>query len=165
MERDNPLFPKDRDFYTYRCKYCGFECRKQQIKGSSVPLTRIGNYGSEGTPKPESFADEMYTASTISFVAASGDDPAYLSDSAYLFADKLFRHGMTIRISTDSGTNDGDKTIADRGVSRGKILLSSSDSLTDESAATAGAVTISEVAYQPNTSPSGCPLCGSRNSL
>lgn len=165
MERENPQFPKERDFYTYRCKNCGFECRKNKILGSSVPITNIGNYGSNGTPTPESFADEMYVSTTVSFVAASGDTPAYLSDSANLFVDKLFRSAMVIRISTDSGTNDGDKTIADRGVSRGQILLSSSDSLTDESAATAGTVTISNVTYKPNSNLSGCPFCGTKDSL
>jgi hypothetical protein len=62
-----------------------------------------------------------------------------------------------------SGTNDGDYTIADRGVSRGTILLDDDDSLTTESAATAGEVTISKNIYEPNIT-SGCPHCGSLNS-
>jgi len=157
------LIPRDRSSYVYRCKVCGFENRKTQISGSSVPVTKTGNYGSNATPTPETYADEMYEATTIGFVAASGDDPAYLTDSAYLFAEKHFSQGMTIRVETTSGTNDGDFTIADRGVSRGEILLSSTDSLTTETASTAGTVTLSRIIYQPDIS-SGCPLCGSLNS-
>ena len=128
--------------------------------GSSVPVTKTGNYGSNAVPTAESYADEMYEAVTISFTAASGDTPAYLSDSAKLFAEKHFHEGMTLRVETTSGTNDGDYTIADRGVSRDEILLSSTDSLTTEAAATAGTVTLSRVINQPNIS-TGCPFCGS----
>jgi hypothetical protein len=163
MEVSPVLTAKPREFYTYRCRYCGFECRSKNIPGSSVPLTKIGNYGSNATPTPETFADEMYEATTIAFVAAAGTTPAYLTDSAYLFSEKHFSSGMILRISTTSGTNDGDKTIADRGVSRNEILLSDSDSLTTETAATAGTVTISRVIYKPNIN-TGCPNCGSLNS-
>jgi hypothetical protein len=154
---------QERSEYTYRCKNCGFECRKKHITGSSVPLTKIGNYGDKGTPTPITYADEMYEAITIAFTAATSTDPAYLTDSRCLFGEKNFKSGMTIRVSTTSGTNDGDYTIATRGVSRGTILLSTSDSLTTEDAATAGTVTISEVTYKPNVT-TGCPFCGSLNS-
>lgn len=157
------LIPKERSHYTYRCRVCGFENMKRKITGSSVPVTKLGNYGSSATPTPETYADEMYEATSISFVAAAGSTPAYLSDSANLFSEKRFNGGMTIRVGTTSGTNDGDYTIADRGISRGQILLGSSDSLTDEDAATAGTVTISHVTYKPNVT-SGCPFCGSLNS-
>jgi hypothetical protein len=150
----------ERDYYTYKCRVCGFECRKKLIPGNSVPVTRKGDYGSEATPTPVEFADEMYEATSIAFVAAAGTTPANLTDSLYRFGDKHFSDGMTIRIETTSTTNDGDYTIADRGVTRGQILLSSTDSLTDEDASTAGTVTISRIIYKPNV-PSGCPLCGS----
>jgi hypothetical protein len=131
---------------------------------SSVPTTKRGDYGSNATPSTETFADEMYEAATISFTAASGDTPAYLSDSAYQFGDKHFSDGMTIRIETTSATNDGDFTIGDRSVTRGQISLSSTDSLTTEDAATAGTVTISRVLYKTNESAGGCPFCHSLNS-
>jgi hypothetical protein len=158
------LIPKNREQYVYKCKYCGFENRKKAISGSSVPITSKGDYGSNATPTPIAFVDEMYEATTISFVAATTSVPAKLQDSACLFVDKLFRTEMPIRISTTSGTNDGDYTIASGGVSRNEILLNSTDSLTTEDAATAGTVTISYVTYQPSTSLSGCPLCGSLDS-
>lgn len=154
---------KPRDYYTYRCQYCGSENRKHKIPQSGVPVTKRGNYGSNATPTPITYADEMYEAATISFTAASGSDPAYLTDSANLFGEKHFSGGMTIRVETTSTTNDGDYTIADRGVTRGQILLSDDDSLTSEDAATAGTVTISRVIHKPNVN-SGCPLCGSLNS-
>lgn len=154
---------KNRDYYTYRCRICGWECRKRTMPGSSVAVTRTGDYGSNATPTPTAYADEMYEAATISFTAASGSDPAYLTDSLLQFGEKHFSDGMTIRVATDSGTNDGDYTIGDRAVTRGKIELASTDSLTTEAAATAGTVTISRMIYQPNIS-SGCPLCGSLNS-
>lgn len=156
--------PRERTHYTYRCKYCGFENRRKIIHGSSVPVTQQGSYGTNATPTPATYADEMYEATTISFVAASGDTPAYLSDSEYRFGEKHFSDGMTIRVETTSGTNDGDYTIADRGVTRDKILLSSSDSLTDESAVTAGTVTLSRMIFKPNESAGACPLCHSKNS-
>ncbi len=160
MEVSPVLTAKPRDSYTYRCRYCGFECRSKNIPGSSVPLTKIGDYGSNATPTPETFADEMYEATTIAFVAATSTVPANLTDSAYLFSEKHFSSGMTIRIegSTD---NDKDVTIADRGVSRGEILLSDSDSLTGELAG--DTVTLSRVIYKPKVN-TGCPLCGSLNS-
>jgi hypothetical protein len=150
--------------YAYKCRYCGFTNRKEPVTGSGVPVTRRGNYGSEGSPTPEMFVDEMYEATTIAFVAATATVPAYLTDSLYLFGDKLFKSGMPIRVATTSGTNNGDYTIASRGVSRGEILLSDSDSLTTETAATAGTVTISNRTYKPNVT-SGCSLCGSLDSV
>ena len=153
----------ERSRFVYRCKHCGFENRKERIAGSSVPITKTGSYGSNATPTPVSFVDEMYEATGISFVAADGGIPAYLSDSAGLFGEKHFHDGMTIRVKTTSGTNDGDYTIGARGVTRDGILLISSDSLTTESASTAGTVTISQVIYKPSVT-SGCPFCGSLNS-
>jgi hypothetical protein len=105
----------------------------------------------------------MYEATTVGFVAASGSDPAYLTDSLNRFGEKAFSDGMTLKVETTSGTNDGTYTIGARAVTRGKIELSSSDSLTTETAATAGTVTLSRVIYLP-TIASGCPLCGSLNS-
>ena len=152
-----------RSRYVYRCAICGWECRSEKIPGSSVPVTKTGDYGSKGTPTGTVFYDELYEATSIAFVAASGDDPAYLTDSLSRFGEKQFKSEMPIKIETSSGTNDGDYTIAARGVSRGTILLDSDDSLTTEDAATAGTVTISAKKYQPNTS-AGCPSCGSLNS-
>jgi hypothetical protein len=163
MDIPESQIAKDRRYYTYKCPTCGHELRKKAILGSAVPVTQTGNYGSDATPQPETFADEMYEATSISFVAAAGTTPAYLQDSAFLFGEKHFSDGMTIRVATTSGTNDGDYTIADRGVTRGEILLSSADSLTDEDASTAGTVTLSRVIYQPDESAGGCPLCHSRN--
>jgi len=151
-----------RSQFTVRCRHCGYEVRSKHTEGASVPVAKQGDYGSNGTPQPEPFADEMYEATTISFVAAGGSIPAYIADSANRFGEKCFVGGMVIRVSTTSGTNEGDYTIADRGVTRGEILLSSSDSLTTEDASTAGTVTISRVLYKP-TINSGCPFCGSLN--
>ncbi len=153
---------RPRSFYTYRCRICGFECRKERIPGSSVPITKLGDYGSKGTPTGEVFYDELYEATTIGFVAAAGTAPAYLTDSAYLFGDKMLKSEMPIRVVTSSGTNDGDYTIAARGVSRGEITLTSMDVLNPETelAATAGTVTISAIKWKPNIS-TGCPSCGS----
>lgn len=149
---------------TYRCKYCGFLCTKKTDPNLSRTKTKEGNYGSNGTPEPASWTtDEQYEATTVSFAAASGDVPAKVNDSANRFVDKHFKSEQPIKISTTSGTNDGMYTIAARGVSRGTLTLSSSDSLTTESASTAGTVTIYAVAYEPSIS-TGCPLCGSLDS-
>ena len=109
------------------------------------------------------YSSPIYTATSIGFVAAAGSVPAYLTDDQYRFGDQHIQSNATIAISTTSGTNDGNYTIADRGVSRGQILLSDSDSLTTEDAATAGTVIISKIIYQPNIT-TGCPFCGSLNS-
>lgn len=155
---------RPRSYYTYRCKYCGFECRSNKIESSDVPATKRGSYGSNATPQPTTFDDEMYEATTVGFVAASGDDPAYLTDSLCLFGEKGFSDGMTLKVETTSGTNDGTFTIGDRAVTREKIELSTDDSLTTETAATAGTVTLSRVIYKPQTSGGGCPSCLSLNS-
>lgn len=153
-----------RSHYVYRCKVCGFECRKVKIPQSSVPLTRLGDWGSKGTPTGEVFYDQHYSATTIGFVAAAGTAPVYMTDSANLFGDKMLKSEMPIRVATSSGTNDGDYTIAARGVSRGEITLKSTDVLTTETAATAGTVTISAIKWKPNQSAGGCPSCHSLNS-
>jgi len=150
----------DRKDSTYRCRICGFENVKKKMMQSNVPVTKLGNYGDNATPTPTSYADEVYAAITVSFTAESGDDPAYLSDSALAFADNHIQSNWEITIATTSGTNDGTYTIADRGVSRGTILLVSTDSLTTESSASAGTVTISKNIYKPNP-VTGCPFCGS----
>ena len=149
-------------YYTYRCKVCGFECVKKQIPGSEVPVTKLGNYGDNATPTPTEYIDEMYEATTISFSAASGSTPAKISDSAALFGDKHFTGGMPIRVETTSGTNDGDYTIAARGILRTELRMSSDDDFTAENAATAGTVTISRIIAKPNAQ-NGCPFCGSLN--
>jgi hypothetical protein len=120
----------------------------------------LGDYGSKGTPPGVVFYDQHYSATTIRFVAAAGTAPAYLADSANLFGDKLLKSEMPIRVATSSGTNDGDYTIAARGVSRSEITLKSTDVLTTEIAATAGTVTISAIKWKQNIS-TGCPACGS----
>ena len=155
-------------YYTYRCPHCGFTCTKRKVPHSSVPVTKTGNYGDSATPTPEAFTDGLYTdlyeAATISFTAASGTTPAYVSDSAGKFGDHGIVGGMLINVETTSGTNDGNYTVATRGISGpGKFYLSSSDSLTTENAATAGTVTIQRRWYKPNETLDGCPLCGSRN--
>lgn len=109
----------------------------------------------------DKYEDTLYTASSISFQAAAGSEPAKILDSDYKFAEKLIKAHQLIRIATDSGTNDRDCGIADRGVSRGEIRLDID--LTTESAAAAGTVIISRLIDQPNIS-TGCPLCGSMNS-
>jgi len=139
------------------------ECVSKKMLQSADPVTKTGNYGDNATPTPTTYSDDVYTATTVSFTAAAGDDPAYLTDSALAFADNHIMSNWSIEIETTSGTNDGTFTIADRGVSRGTILLSSTDSLTTESAATAGEVTISKNIYVPNVT-TGCGFCGSLNS-
>ena len=153
-----------RTRYKYRCRVCGFTCTKEVIPGVSVPITRTGDYGSKGTPTGETFADELYKATTVGFVAVAGTTPAYLTDSVSRFGEKQFKSEMPIRVATSSGTNDGDYTIAARGVSRGEITLKSTDVLTTESAATAGTVTISAIKWKPNQEAGGCPSCHSLNS-
>jgi hypothetical protein len=148
---------------TYRCKVCNFLCTKKRVPELTRVKTKTGNYGSNATPTPSAWNDEQYSATTISFVAAAGTTPAKINDSANGFADKHFRSEQPISIATTSGTNDGSYTIGARGVSRGTLTLSSSDSLTTENAATAGTVTISDVTYEPNVT-TGCPQCGSLNS-
>ena len=148
---------------TYRCNYCGMECVSKKMEQSDVPVTKLGNYGDNATPTPTTYSDTVYTATTVSFTAESGDDPAYLTDSALGFTDNHIQSNWSIAITATSGTNDGSYTIADRGVSRSTILLDSDDSLTTESAATAGEVVIKKVIYVPNIT-SGCPHCGSLNS-
>lgn len=156
-------YNRPRSAYTYRCPICKFELKKKQIPYSSgAGVTRIGTWGERGTPPEEAFLDELYEATSVAFVAASGSEPAKLTDSLNRFQDKLLKSEQPIRIATTSGTNDGDYTIAARGVSRGEIRLSTSDSLTDEAAATAGTVTISAIKYQ-QVLTSGCPSCGSLN--
>lgn len=149
------------DYYTYRCQYCGFECVGKTTPSGLAP-TKLGNYGSEATPTPADLVSELYVASTISFIAESGSTPAKISDTRN-FVDTIIPCGGSIRIATGSGTNDGDYTIANRGLSQGQILLSSTDSLTTENAATAGEVTISRLIKQPNITR-GCAFCGSLNS-
>ena len=163
---------KNRSEYTYRCRVCGFEnfhTRLPEVApggleaATGVPVTILGDYGTNATPTPTSNTISVYVAITVSFTAESGDDPAYLSDSLSRFVDKNIKPEWSISIETESGTNDGSYTIASMGVSRGVILLSSTDSLTTESAATAGQVTINKVSYKPNVT-TGCPFCGSLNS-
>lgn len=151
------------DSLTYRCKYCGFLCTKKTDPSLSRTKTKLGSYGDSTTPTLTAWYDEQYTATTLSFVAASGSIPAKINDSANKFAAKCFRSEQPIKVETDSGTNDGTYTIAARGVSRGTLTLSSSDSLTTEDAATAGTVVISAVVYKPNVT-TGCPFCGSLDS-
>ena len=148
---------------TYRCKHCGFLCTKKTVPELTRIKTKTGNYGTNGTPTPTVFYDEQYTATTLSFVASTGDTSAKINDSANKFADKNFRSEQPIKIETTSGTNDGTYTIAARGVSRGTLTLCDDDSLTTENAATAGEVTISDVTYEPSIT-TGCPMCGSLNS-
>ena len=153
----------DRTESTYRCQVCGMECVSKKMPQSWATVTKTGNYGDNATPTPTTYSDDVYTATTVSFTAESGDDPAYLSDSKLGFADNHIQSNWSIAIETTSGTNDGTFTIADRGVSRGTILLDDDDSLTTESAATAGEVVISKTIYVPNIT-TGCSFCGSLNS-
>jgi hypothetical protein len=154
---------RDRKEDTYRCQVCDFENVSKKMMQSNVPVTKLGNYGDNATPTPTAYSDEVYAAITVSFTAETSSDPAYLSDSRLGFADNHIQSNWSITIATSSGTNDGTYTIADRGVSRGTILLDDDDSLTTESAATAGTVTISKNIYKPNVT-TGCPFCGSLNS-
>ena len=154
-----------RKHYTYRCQYCGHECVSKKMPQSNLPVTRTGDYGSNATPTPSIYTqdDAMISSRTISFTAASGSDPAKISDAQGKIADSHMKEGMTINVETESGTNDGNYTIADRGVSIDEVRLSSSDSLTTENAATAGLVSIYRRTYQPNVT-TGCSFCGSLNS-
>jgi hypothetical protein len=151
------------DSLTYRCKYCGWLCTKKTVPELTRVKTKTGDYGSNGTPSPTALTVEQYEATTISFVAETSSTPAELNDSAGKFVDKNLRNGQLILVETTSGTNDGTYTLADRAVSRDTLLLDSNGSLTTESAATAGTVTISESIYQPNVTR-GCPFCGSMDS-
>lgn len=156
------LKPQGLDFYMYRCQICGQPCFKKTTPSGQAP-TKLGDYGSNAVPTPSAYVDPQYTATTVGFVAASGSTAAYLTDSANKFGAKYFEASSSIRIATNSGTNDGDYTIHARGVSRDEIRLASTDSLTTENAATAGTVTISRLIKQPNIT-TGCSFCGSLNS-
>lgn len=143
----------DRSEHTYPCQNCGFECIKKHING--LTPTKSGDYGSNAVPTPTACTETVYEATTISFTSAK------LVDSRNAFADKHFSGGWTLIITTGSGVNDGTYTIAARGVTRSEILLE--ESLTAESAAAAGTVTIKRQLYKPNIT-TGCPFCGSLNS-
>lgn len=163
------MLDQQRSYYTYRCKYCGFECFKETPDGMKLPsgqaVTRLGDYGSEGTPTPTAYDEELYEATTISFTAeVSGVTPAYINDSAGLFQQEDFRSDMVIVVSSTSGTNDGTYTIESRGVASGVLTLSSDDSLTTETAVAAGTVTLSRRIYQPTEDATGCGFCKSLNS-
>jgi hypothetical protein len=151
------------DSLTYRCKYCNWLCTKRTVPELTRVKTKTGNYGSTGTPSPAAYTVEQYEATTISFVAETASTPAELNDSASLFTDKNFRSGQLIVVETTSGTNDGTYTLADQAVTRDTLLLDSDGSLSTESAATAGTVTISASIYEPSVTK-GCPFCGSMNS-
>ena len=153
----------DLSEHTYRCQVCNALCVRKKVPHWSRGVTKTGDYGSNTTPEPTTFWDQIYSSSTISFTAASGSDPAQLSDSAKKFADNHLRPNMTIKIETTSGTNDGTYTIEEKGVTNSTILLISSDSLTTEDAATAGTVTLYVRTYKSNVT-TGCPFCGSLNS-
>jgi hypothetical protein len=75
---------------------------------------------------------------TLSFTNSGTAD--YISDSASGFLTAGFEVGQMIDVVANSGTNDGQYTIS--AVTAGKMTLSASDSLSTESAATAGATTI-----------------------
>ncbi len=164
--------PRIKDL-TYPCRHCGFTCvKKTRVSYNSEPwgigrgVTKTGNYGNNATPAPAQFdhGAAAYTASTISFSAATDSSPAKILDSQNQLADKGFLPGMTVVVATESGTNDGIYTLAERGgISRSALSLSSSDSLTDEDAATAGEVSLTIRSYEPKIT-TGCPFCGSLNS-
>lgn len=93
--------------------------------------------------------DNAYTASTISFDAADGP-VYYIKDSANGFITAGFEAGMKIDVNTAStATNDGQYTIEE--VAAG--VLTVTEAVTDEAAATAGETTItSYVPYLVNVS-------------
>lgn len=159
---------QQRSYYTYKCNYCGQECFSRGGLPSGQTPTKLGDYGSECTPTPSNYDEELYETTTISFTAETASTLAYISDSAAKFADKHFQPGMTLVVSTTSGTNDGTYTINTdldyAGTVKADVLyLSSSDSLTTENAATAGTVTLSRRIKEP-TIGTGCSFCGSLNS-
>lgn len=148
----------DRDNVAYKCQICGFENVTERINGRNP--TVIGDYGSNATPTPTTYDDEMYQSDTITFIYTPLISPLKrIVDSNQSFRDKHIMDHWTLVISTDSGINDGTYTVTSGGVSRGEILVE--ESLTDE--ATPGTVTISRRIYQPNIT-TGCPFCGSKNS-
>lgn len=123
--------------------------------------TKLGNYGSNATPTPTTYDDELYEAETISFVLEMGSgSPVYkIVDADYKFGEKHIQDHWTLIVETDSGTNDGTYTIASGGVSRGTIVVS--ESLSTEPSP--GTVVLSRRIYKPNVT-TGCPFCGSLNS-
>jgi hypothetical protein len=149
-----------------------------------MPEPLLGDYGNNTTPVPESFAEVMISGNTISFTSGSGrttesgvnrelesgfvrrmeaeSTDQSIADSLFQFRDARFKDAMLIRVESESGKNDGDYTIASRGVSRGEILLEE-NSLASETAAAAGQVTIYRLLYKPNITE-GCPFCGTLNS-
>lgn len=145
----------NRDESTYRCQVCGFECVSKKMAQSSRAITKRGDYGTDATPTPTTYDDEMYRSSTMSFESS----PAKIVDADKKFTDKGIKAHWALIVSSGSGTNDGSYTIAERGVSRGEILLEGS--LTDET--TPGEVVLSRRIYKPNIT-TGCPFCGSLNS-
>lgn len=75
---------------------------------------------------------------TLSFTNSGTAD--YISDSASGFLTAGFEVGQTIDVAANSTTNNGQYTIS--ALTAGKMTLSASDSLTTETAVTAGATTI-----------------------
>ena len=155
--------PIREEYYTYRCHYCGFECVQRSGLPSGLPITQIGDYGANATPTPTAYIDLMYTANTISFTAGSGTTPDTISDSAKHFADYHIGGDMTIVTVSTSGLNDNTYTIASKGAKMASLTLQSTGSLTTESAAHAGTVSIYRVLYFVDQH-SGCPFCASKAS-
>ena len=164
-------------YYTYRCNYCGHECFDKHGLASGLTPTKSGDFGSVGTPTPATFSVEMYESMSISFTAETATEPAKINDSLCLFGEKGFQSGMSITVvQTDNvlipvppaarNSNEGTYTIGDRGVTRGILSLSSSDSLITQNAGplAAGTVTLSLNIYQPLQDLMGCPFCNSLNS-
>jgi hypothetical protein len=119
--------------------------------------TKIGNYGYNATPAPTTYDDEMYSATTISFLEETDSRSPTIVDSDERFRAKHINTSFPLIVVTDSGVNDGTYTIT--GVSRSEILVS--ESLTSEPSP--GTVVLSRRIYKPNIT-TGCPLCGSQNS-
>ena len=153
-----------QDEHYYRCNRCGFWNVKKAGVPSGRPVTKRGDFHYNESPPIQAYSDLIYTATTISFTIETATETAKINDSALQFGEKHFLGGMTISVVTGSGLNDGDFTISDRGVSRGTLSLSATDSLTTETAAAAGEVNIYREMYKPYVSQ-GCPLCSSLASL
>lgn len=67
---------------TYRCKNCGFLCTLKNISGWNTPVVRVGDYGSNGTPTPAEYVEEMHSSSEIEFW--SGGDAA---ENHFIYSD------------------------------------------------------------------------------
>jgi len=157
---------KNRSEYTYRCRICGFENLHTKMPQTDVPVTKIGDYGANGTPTPETYNLSCYDTSvfypetpSISYFAAAGGIDAYMLDTRQKFVEFGFMTLRNLYVYTSSGLILGNYTISERGVSPQRVYVEEDFGM-DLGAAEVGYTIIYKRSYRPSVS-TGCPFCGS----